>query len=167
MNNNADFTVDAKQVVNMFANLTSKEQKRSYRDALRRSGRTLLTATKQTFRKIYTSKVARSKNWWNGKTLESGIRMGMESYECAQVNILGDFRLKFFEMGTRTRYTTGKRTSGRYTKTNRTMPTGLNRGSIKGTRFFDATTKGKEREIFRNLDAMIAQSIQRTAAKSK
>lgn len=53
-----------------------------------------------------------ARNRWNGKTFSSGIKskVNKEATE-GKVHIMGDFRLKFFEMGTKTRYK--KRTKGR------------------------------------------------------
>ncbi|MCF0185740.1 MAG: hypothetical protein HUJ98_04535 [Bacteroidaceae bacterium] len=64
---------------------------------------------------------ATSPNRWNGKTMEEGIRLRADkAYDEVAVNIMGDFRLKFFEKGTKERITKSK----------------ANRGSIKPIHFF-------------------------------
>lgn len=101
--------VDARQVTSMFANLTSKQQRRVYRNALRRGANILVGETKRQLRQTLGRAVS-SKNWWNGKTLISGIKSNANEKE-AKVHIMGDFRLKFFELGTRVRRTTGSNTA--------------------------------------------------------
>ncbi|MBD5252316.1 MAG: hypothetical protein HDS49_04715 [Bacteroides sp.] len=65
---------------------------------------------------------ATSPNRWNGKTMESGVRLKADKDYCeVSVSILGDFRLKFFEKGT------AQRSLRRG---------GANRGSITPLNFF-------------------------------
>nr|DAT69137.1 MAG TPA: hypothetical protein [Caudoviricetes sp.] len=65
---------------------------------------------------------ATSPNRWNGKTMESGVRLKADKDYCeVSVSILGDFRLKFFEKGTAQR---------------RLRRGGANRGSIRPLYFF-------------------------------
>ena len=64
---------------------------------------------------------------------------------------MGDFRLKFFEMGTKTRYK--KRTKGRPST-----------GSIKASYFFK---KAKESEISNSMNDIITKSILRVNGQFK
>ena len=65
----------------------------------------------------------------------------------AKVHLMGEFRLKFFEMGTNERYTKkGKR-----------------RGRIKQYRFFATAKNTKEREIFDNMNRLLSESIKKAA----
>ena len=95
-----DFSVDTKEVTEIFSSLTSREQKRSYKNALRKGAGILARATRLNLRKQFGIAVSRSKNKWNGKTLESGVGVKAENSERVQVNIMRDFRLKFFEKST-------------------------------------------------------------------
>ena len=146
---NVDFTLDAQQVTNLFASLTGREQKRSYKNALRKGAGILARATRNEFKRQYGRKVASSRNYWNNKTLVSGVGVRAENSERVQVNIMKDFRLKFFEKGTKIRKTAK----------------GKNRGAIKGTYFFKSAKESTENEIFSNIDKYVAESIQRTAAR--
>ncbi len=148
--NNEGFSVDAKQVLKSFADLTGKEQKKAYRNALRKAANILVKETKSKFRGIVGRKF-NSRNKWNGKTLGSGIklRVAKEATE-VKVHIMGDFRLKFFEKGT----------SVRTLRKN-----GANRGSMKSYYFFKQAKSGKEQEIFSSLDSLITESINRVAKK--
>lgn len=111
MVNSNEFTVDAKQVIAMFNEFNAKLKKKTFTTALRKAANILRKQTITNLRQVV--KRTRSKNRWNGKTLESGIRIKIaKSAQAAKVHLMGDFRLKFFEMGTADRQVTkvkGKR----------------------------------------------------------
>ena len=101
MNNGV--TVDASQVLRMFSELNSRQQKNVYKNALRKAGRILQKETKTQLRSV-VGKAINHKNRWNGKTLGNGVKMKVDKEATeAKVHIMGDFRLKFFELGTTTR----------------------------------------------------------------
>ena len=64
--------VDARQVLQMFAVLDSKRQKKAHRTALRKATGILVRETRKNFRKVVKNPNAR--NRWNGKTFSSGIK---------------------------------------------------------------------------------------------
>lgn len=81
--------VDARQVTSMFADLTSRQQRQAYRNGLRKGAGILAGETKRQLRSSIGG-AARHRNWWNGKTLLSGVktsadRNGTES----KVHIMG------------------------------------------------------------------------------
>lgn len=85
--------VDARQVTSMFADLTSRQQRQVYRSALRKGAGILVGETKRQLRQTL-GRAASSRNWWNGKTLISGIKANADrNGEEAKVHIMGDFRL--------------------------------------------------------------------------
>jgi len=147
---NQGLEVETKDVLNMFADLTGKEQKKVYRNALRIAARILVKEAKQQLRGVIGSKI-NSKNKWNGKTLGSGIKLKLDKEATeAKVHIMGDFRLKFFEKGTK----------------NRTLrKNGANRGAMTAHYFFRTAKSDKENEIFNSLDKIISESINRVANK--
>lgn len=137
--------VDAKQVLQMFAALDSKKQKKAHRTALRKATGILVRETRKNFRKVVRK--PNSRNRWNGKTFSSGIKSSINKEVTeGKVHILGDFRLKFFEQGTKTRYK--KRTKGRPST-----------GAIKATYFFRKAREAKESEISNSMNNIITQSI--------
>lgn len=137
--------VDAKQVLQMFAALDSKKQKKAHRTALRKATGILVRETRKNFRKVVRK--PNSRNRWNGKTFSSGIKSSINKEVTeGKVHILGDFRLKFFELGTKTRYK--KRTKGRPST-----------GAIKATYFFRKAREAKESEISNSMNNIITQSI--------
>lgn len=137
--------VDTKQVLEMFAELDSKKQKKVHRTALRKATGILLKEVRKNFRQVVKKPNAR--NRWNGKTFLSGIKSSVNKEVTeGKVHILGDFRLKFFELGTKARYK--KRTKGRPST-----------GVIKATYFFKKAREAKESEISNSMNNIITQSI--------
>ena len=139
-------------VLKLFAELNPKKQIQVYRTAHRRAANILVREARKQLRLVLGNKV-NSRNKWNGKTLQSGIkartnRAGTET----KIHIMGDFRLKFFEMGTgyRKHKKTGKPT-----------------GRIKRTNFFTKAMKITEDIIFNQIDNTIEESIIRIASKTR
>lgn len=160
--------VDSRQVLRLFAELDSKRQKQVHRNALRQAANILVKETKRQL-KSSLGKKASSKNWWNGKTLQSGIKSKV-NYNATEskVHIMGDFRLRFFEMGTDPRKTTGKNTAsvrGKIPIRRQRKP--AKRGRIKSEWFFRTAKRIKGNEIESGLNRLIRQSIQRVYNKYK
>lgn len=166
--NNAVFKVDAKEVLGLFADLNSRQQKQVHRNALRRAANILVKESRTQLR-YKLGKKANSRNWWNNKTLASGIKANADKEgKEAKVHIMGDFRLKFFEKGTNVRTTTGNSTSlVRGLTPIRRQKKPADRGSIKSEWFFRTAKQIKEREIFGTLDKLISDSIQRVYNKRR
>ena len=148
MNNGV--TVDASQVLRMFSELNSRQQKNVYKNALRKAGRILQKETKTQLRSV-VGKAINHKNRWNGKTLGNGVKMKVDKEATeAKVHIMGDFRLKFFELGTTTRQLRNN---------------GANRGRMKAAHFFKTAKDKTEHAIFDNINQMVEESITRIANK--
>ena len=137
-------SVDDSAVRNLFQALDEESRKRILFTALKAGGEKLLSETKMQLRSKLGSG-ATSPNRWNGKTMESGIRLKADKDYCeVDVNVMGDFRLKFFEKGTKLRQTKKK----------------ANRGSIKGLYFFMAA-RSKADEITTIINSSLAESLKR------
>ena len=148
MNNGV--TVDASQVLRMFSELNSRQQKNVYKNALRKAGRILQKETKTQLRSV-VGKAINHKNRWNGKTLGNGVKMKVDKEATeAKVHIMGDFRLKFFELGTTTR---------------QLRKNGANRGRMTAAHFFKTAKDKTEHAIFDNINQMVEESITRIANK--
>ena len=151
--------VDTRSVLKMFAELDSKRQKQAHRSALRRGVNILVKEARKSLRTAVRK--PNSKNWWNGKTLQSGIKSSINKEVTeGKVHIMGDFRLKFFEMGTKLRKTSGANKAsvrGKIPKYRQHKPS--NRGSIKASNFFLKARNIKEKEISDNMNTIIAESI--------
>lgn len=141
-------TVDDSKVQNLFRALDSDSRKRILFAALKEGGNKLAANTKIQLRNKLGSG-ATSPNRWNGKTMESGIRVKADKDYCeVDVNVMGDFRLKFFEKGTVLRQTKKK----------------ANRGSIKPLYFFQAA-RNKSDEITGVINSSISESLKRISAE--
>lgn len=137
-------SVDDSAVRNLFQALDEESRKRILFTALKAGGEKLLSETKVQLRSKLGSG-ATSPNRWNGKTMESGIRLKADKDYCeVDVNVMGDFRLKFFEKGTKLRQTKKK----------------ANRGSIKGLYYFQAA-RSKADEITTIINSSLAESLKR------
>ena len=137
-------SVDDSAVRNLFQALDEESRKRILFTALKAGGEKLLSETKMQLRSKLGSG-ASSPNRWNGRTMESGIRLKADKDYCeVDVNVMGDFRLKFFEKGTKLRQTKKK----------------ANRGSIKGLYFFQAA-RSKADEITTIINSSLAESLKR------
>ena len=160
--------VDAKEVLGLFADLNSRQQKQAHRNALRRAANILVKETKNQL-KAKLGRKANSRNWWNNKTLLSGIKANSSrDGKEAKVHIMGDFRLKFFEMGTEPRKTKGNNTATVRRKTPiRRQKKAASRGKITSMQFFKTAQKNKENEIFNSLDKLLSESIQRVHNKRR
>ena len=137
-------SVDDSAVRNLFQALDEESRKKILFTALKAGGEKLLSETKVQLRSKLGSG-ASSPNRWNGRTMESGIRLrGDKDYCEVDVNVMGDFRLKFFEKGTKLRQIKKK----------------ANRGSIKGLYFFQAA-RSKADEITAIINSSLAESLKR------
>lgn len=118
----SNVAVDDSGVKNLFQALDSDTRKQILFAALKAGGSKLAENTKIQLRSKLGSG-ASTPNRWNGKTMESGIRLKADKDYCeVAVNVMGDFRLKFFEKGTNLRQTKKK----------------ANRGKIKALYFFQS-----------------------------
>lgn len=134
--------VDTSGVDKIFNKLTGKEQKKVIRTATRGAAQKLTKATKVQFRNTVGS-VANHRNWWNGKTLQSGIKYVSDKRVSYKVHIMGDFRLKFWEMGTKQRYTK----KGQY------------RGIMRKKAFFDPTLQRLETTLANDIKDSITKNL--------
>jgi len=160
-----DIKVDERHLLEMFSSLSSKKMKNTYKSALSKAARILVKQAKDNLKKVtakFNSKTTNLKNGWHIKTkkngqkkiasLQDGIKYRIEDgAQSAKVHIMGDFRLKFFEKGTKERIL---------------KKNGAKRGKINGSYFFKSAQQDKEQEIFSNIERLISESIQRTANRN-
>ena len=153
--------IDDKQILRLFSDLSPKKQKAAHRNALKKSASILVRQAKQNLKEVtnkYNSKATNLKKGWHikrtksgkvtAKSLQQGIRLSVDKEaEFAKVHIMGDFRLKWFELGTTVRKT----------------KKGYNRGKMRASYFFKRAKQGTESQISETLQENIRQSILRTA----
>lgn len=155
------FVVDDKQILDLFKDLSPKKQKTAHKNALKKSANILVRQAKRNLQEVTDkakSKATNIKNNWNFKkhksgkvtfkSLQDGIKASVaQDAESAKVHIMGDFRLKWFELGTKERYT----------------KKGYYRGRMQPTYFFKKAKESTESEISETLQENLRQSILRAA----
>ncbi|MCQ2978734.1 MAG: hypothetical protein MJ245_02950 [Clostridia bacterium] len=144
--------VDNKQILKLFANLNTKKQKKVYKNALKKASNIVVKEAKKELKGGGIKKLNTVHTTKTGKTysLLKGIKgLVWKSGEGATISILGDFRLKFFELGTKLR------------KTKR----GWNRGYIKAIHFFSRARQSKEKEVFDNINKLLSEEINKISKK--
>lgn len=104
----------------------------------------LVREAKRNFKSVV--KKPSSRNRWNGRPMNSGIKYSIDrDVTTSKIHIMGDFRLKFFEMGTKNRFKKNKQRS--------------NTGSIAATYFFKNAREAKEGSITEEMNNIISKSI--------
>ena len=125
----SDVTVDSSRVDRLLANLENENRQKIITEALRRGGQVAQQSVKQSLR----AKVGSS-----AQSMEKGIKLKVDkAYSEVTLHIMGDYRLKWFEKGTKPRYTKGHKTTG-YLSNHRLKRTGKGgyRGQMVATHFF-------------------------------
>lgn len=154
--------IDSRQVDEMLDTLSDDEFKRKVLfDAVKEGAKTLQQNTKKLFRQSMGDSATHYSKYIR-KPFEDGVTVkGDKAYIEATVSIMNDFRMKFFEKGTRQRTTKGRKIVG-YISSHRLKREGKghNTGSIKPLYFFK---QARENETAIN-DA-ITQSINNVLSK--
>ena len=149
--------IERQQVDELLAKLSTERRSQVLFSALKKGGKALQQETKVQLRQSVSN--THSPNRWNGKTLEDGIRVKANTvYQEVMIHILGDFRLKFFEKGTKDRYTKihkDKLSTSQYINYLKKGGKGGYRGRITASHFFRRARQNEEiiqSAIFKELD---------------
>lgn len=133
--------IDDTGVRNLFAELEEDKLRSILTSALRKGAQTLKDHTIASLR----SKINTSSTTTKGKPIEKGVRMKVDkNYIEANVNIMGDQRLIFFEKGTKLRKT----------------KSGANRGAISARRFF-ADARNNETAVYDAIDKQLIKLLKK------
>lgn len=145
-------TVSLDSVYAMFDELDQRNRRRVFRTTLNRATNIVIREARKELRKHV--KNTRTKNKWNGRTMEWGIRKKVHrNNEGATIHIMGDFRLKFFEMGTVQRFTKKGKSGRAY------------RGAIPAYHFFQNTVRRVEQPVFNEVSQLLSQQVRKINAK--
>lgn len=149
--------IERQQVDELLAKLSTERRSQIMFSALKKGGKALQQETKVQLRQSVSDTY--SPNRWNGKTLEDGIRVKANTvYQEVMVHILGDFRLKFFEKGTKDRYTKihkDKLSTSQYINQLKKGDKSRFRGKITASHFFRRARQNEEviqDAVFKELD---------------
>ena len=149
---------DARQLESMFAELAPRRRKQVFRAALNQSSNILIREARKGLKGVVED--PRSPNNWNGKTLQAGIKKSVaRDAKSVKIHLMGDFRLKFFELGTSDRYTK------RHTKSRGGK--GGARGKNTASYFFRNAKQATEKRIFEEIDERIEKQVIRINNKYK
>lgn len=153
-----EFTLEADEVLKKFNELDSKQQKKTFKTALRVSSNILVKQARTNLKQIVqnANKVT-VKGKFKGLKLSSGIQTKVwRDGKTAKVNILKDGRLKWFELGTDERTTKKKQKRAVH-----------NTGSIKQSNFFTKARQSTETQVFQSLEQIITKQIIKVWNKTK
>ena len=147
---NGDIRVDDREVIQALARMSFKQMNKAYRNGMKKALDPILKQTKANLRSSGIRNVNKPYIGKNGKKYKSmmqgiktSIYMGDTEDSYGKIHLLGEFRLKFFEMGTNERHTRK----------------GWKRGSIKPKWFFRSAVSQRGKEAVDNLDDNIRESI--------
>jgi hypothetical protein len=165
-------TVDASRCYALFRRLNTRNQRKVSKTALRGAANKLKKEAVKNLQQVIGHSVRKSTTYTraNGKTekhnLAKGIKVVSRDSETAKVHIMGDYRLKWFEMGAGLkdpRKTSGRRGKGRKIPLRRES----NRGQVfKDTSkigWFDRAIKAKESEAARDIENELVKHIKKQA----
>ena len=116
---NDGIQVDASRCFALFRRLDTKNQRKVSRAALRAAANKVKKQAVKNLQGVIGHNVRKTTTYTrrNGKTekrsLARGIKVEVMNPETAKVHIMGDYRLKWFEMGTQPRTTKGRRTKAK------------------------------------------------------
>lgn len=167
-------TFDGRQFDVMVKNLTGAEMKKAITGTLRNGANILKRETERQFhgrvklnglRISYTNK--------KGKEVTKWKRLATVSIDkkepSAKVHIMADFRTKFFEMGTKSRKTKGRKITGYYWRGKRKFAKrsgkGGDRGRITAGWHFRRAQQLTERKIFESIDRQLSREIIKISKK--
>lgn len=173
---NAQVTFDSKEFDAMRSNLTGQEMKR----AIRRTLRVSATILKKETEKRFLSKINIRRNKMSYRTGRNKVTLRKQLVKivsdkqdklAVKVHIMGNFKAKFFEKGTRGRRTRGHRITGSYYKGARKYLKRSGkpawRGSNRAGHYFRNAQEAKKRDIFEEMDQRLGNEIVKLANKKK
>lgn len=164
--NSSYANLDSHQFDAMVKGLTGQEMKKVINGALKTGGNILKKETDKQFKEKIAIGDARVKRIGKGgKVTTKWRRLATVTIDkrtpAAKVHIMGDFRAKFFELGTKKRYTKGHKNTGYHRRRpggrwyrSRSGKGGC-RGSIIAGHFFLKAQQITERKIFDGIEVVI------------
>jgi hypothetical protein len=157
MNNNYDFQIDNKQVLDMFSEFDKKLRKKTFVTVLRKSANVLRKQTISNLKQVVKNIDTKDRY---GNSFRKGIKISIaKDSQSAKVHILGFWMLKFFEMGTVQRFS--KKWKGKKLRKERYT------GKIKRYEFFKRAKEQTEQQIFSLINENLINTIKKINDKYK
>jgi hypothetical protein len=169
---NDGIQVDASRCYALFRRLSTKNQRKVSKAALRGAANKIKKEAEKNLQQVIGHSVRKTTTYTrrNGKTVKQslarGIKVVARNPETAKVHIMGDYRLKFFELTPdNPRKTSGARGRGKK------IP--VRKASNRGPRFKDQNKHGwfaravnaKEQEAARDIENELVKHIQKQARR--
>jgi hypothetical protein len=166
-----EFTINDKNVLEMLMNFSPKMLKQLSRRSLKKALGILARATRSELKRTVNGTMVKH-TWNNGKSssMNNGVRVHVwKDADKASVHIMGDFRLKFFELGTRERHIKKPKSinipsQGQFI---RIAHDNTNRGMIEARHFFKTARAKKEKEVTDAMDKIVAGQVVKINNKYK
>ena len=167
---NDGIQVDASRCYALFRRLNTRNQRRVSKAALRTAANKVKAQAVKNLQLVIGHSVRKTRIYIkaNGKTEKQNLAKGIKVVVCkdaenAKVHIMGDYRLKWFEMGTGYRTTKGSRRRGKKIPVRRPS----NRGRVfkdqSKLRWFARAVKSKEHEVARDIEEALKKHILKQA----
>lgn len=169
MTTNTGIQVDASRCYALFRRLSTKNQRKVSRQALRAAANKLRNEAVKNLQQVIGHSVRKTTTYTrlNGKTakhsLAKGVRVVARDAETAKVHIMGDYRLKWFEMGTKNRTTKGRRGRGKKIPVRRASGRGRIFREQGKLGWFARAIAAKESEAARDIENELIKFIKKQA----
>ncbi|KAA6344039.1 hypothetical protein EZS27_008296 [termite gut metagenome] len=155
--NNYEFDINTKSVTDMFNDFDKKLRKKTLVNVLKKSANILRKQTISNLKSVVKN-IDRKDKYNN--TLRKGIKVSVaKNSESVKVHLLGNYKLKWFELGTVPRYAKNfkrkKMQKERYT------------GSIKRYNFFANAKQQTETQVFNSIEENLTAIIKQINEKYK
>jgi len=162
-------TVDASRCYALFRRLNTKNQRKVSKAALRGAANKLKKEAVKNLQGVIGHSVRKTTTYTraNGKTekrsLARGIKVEVMDPETAKVHIMGDYRLKWFEMNTNVRKTEGRRGQGKKIPLRKASNRGRAFRADGKTGWFARAVAAKEPEAARDIENELVKHIKKQA----
>lgn len=168
-------TIDTSEYEAMLARLNSTELRKAQEAGIRRNANIIKRRAYANFGNLKTKHRRGSgrlvDSLWNGKKLRTvSVKVAKKAREpTVFINILGDFRAKFFEGGTSERSTRGRKVVGYVRRGRRDYKVREGKprrtGRVMRGRYFRRAIISSEPEIVKNMEADLSKAIVKLAQK--
>jgi hypothetical protein len=166
---NDGITVDASRCYALFRRLSTKNQRKVAKAALREASNKIKKEAVKNLQQVVGHSVRKTTTYQraNGKTGKRGLALGVKvsarNSETAKVHIMGDYRLKWLEKNTQIRKTRGARGKGRKIPMRRASNRGRAVKEESRLRWFDKAVKAKENEAAHDIEQALKKHILKLA----
>ena len=168
---NDGITVDASRCYALFRRLSTKNQRKVAKAALREASNKIKREAVKNLQQVVGHSVRKTTTYQraNGKTGKRGLALGVKvsarNSETAKVHIMGDYRLKWLEKNTNPRLTKGVRGKGKKIPLRRSSNRGRAVKTESRLKWFNKAVTAKENEATRDIENALVKHIFKQAKR--